>query len=212
MPEVRNPRYIPPEEDFWKVYALAEGQDQVMLLTVLHLAPRRGEVFRMEWSDVDFINNRVRLWTRKRKDGAYEYDWLPMTKDLRNSLRWWWEHRPIKDKPHVFLCLEETEFTQEYYGQPFKIRLQFMRRLCERAKVPRFGFHAIRHLSASILFNAGYDLGVIQAILRHQSPSTTERYLKSIGMERVRDALESLPSKPAEVVKIDEVKERVMGE
>ena len=51
----------------------------------------------------------------------------------------------------MFLCLEETAFTREHYGQPFKIRLQFMRRLCEKAKVERFGFHAVRHLSASIL-------------------------------------------------------------
>lgn len=211
MPEVRQPRYVPPEEDFWKVYSAATGQDQVMLLTFLHLAARRGEIFRMEWSDVDWGNSRVRLWTRKRKDGTYEYDWLPMTNELRTSLRWWWEHRPIKDSPSVFLCLEDSPFTRKYFGKPFLVRLQFMRRLCKKAKVQRFGFHAIRHLSASILFNAGYDLGVIQCILRHRSPSTTERYLKSIGLERVRDALESLPTGPAEVIPIDQVKEKGAG-
>ena len=79
------------------------------------------------------------------------------------------------------------------------------------AKVEPFGFHAIRHLTASTLFNAGYDLGVIQATLRHRSQSTTERYLKSIGMERVRDALESLSTKPAEVVPIDQVHKQVAG-
>ncbi|MCB2167435.1 MAG: tyrosine-type recombinase/integrase [Deltaproteobacteria bacterium] len=203
MPEVRQPRYVPPEEDFWKMYDAAKGQDKVMLLTFLHLAARRGEVFRMQWSDIDFGSNRIRLWTRKRKDGAYEYDWLPMTQELRKALRSWWQYRPIKDHTHVFLCLDKTAFTREHYGQPFRYRLQFMRKLCDNAKVKPFGFHAIRHLSASILFNLGYDLGVIQTILRHQSPSTTERYLKSIGMERVRDALESLSSKSkSEVVTI----------
>jgi hypothetical protein len=44
MPEERQPRYIPPEDDFWKVYEVAEGQDKVMLLTLLHLAARRGEI------------------------------------------------------------------------------------------------------------------------------------------------------------------------
>ena len=68
MPEVRQPRYVPPEEDFWKVYETAKGQDQVMLITFLHLAARRGEIFRITWSDVDFGDNRVRLWTRKRSD------------------------------------------------------------------------------------------------------------------------------------------------
>ena len=134
MPEERQPRYVPSEEDFWTVYEAAEGQDKIMLLAFLHLAARRSEIFRLTWSDVDFGNNRIRLWTRKRTDGSYEYDWLPMTKELRKSLSWWWDNRPIKDQPHVFLCLDQTEFTREYYGQPFIYRLQFMRRICDRVR------------------------------------------------------------------------------
>jgi integrase len=87
MPEVREPRYVPPEEDFWKVYAVAEGQDKVMLLVFLHLAARRGEVFRLTWADVDFGNNRAILWTRKRMGGSFEYDWLPMTAELSKTSR-----------------------------------------------------------------------------------------------------------------------------
>jgi integrase len=200
MPEIRQPRYVPPEEDFWKVYEKAEGQDQIMLLAFLHLAARRGEIFRMTWSDVDFGNNRVRLWTRKRQGGSYEYDWLPMTKELRKYLMQWWEHRPVKDVEHVFVCLDNTAFCQEQYGKPFMYRQHFMNRLCDKAGVKRFGFHSIRHLSASILFKLGYELGAIQAILRHKSPGTTERYLKSIGLERVRDALEDLSRGKGKVV------------
>jgi integrase len=110
MPEIRQPRYVSPEEDFWKVYEVAEGQDKVMLLAFLHLAARRSEIFRITWADVDFENSRIRLWTRKRQVGTYEYDWLPMTQELRKSLRWWWEQRPIKDQSHVFLCLENRNF------------------------------------------------------------------------------------------------------
>ena len=200
MPEERQPRYVPPEEDFWKVFEIAEGQDRVMLLAFLHLAARRSEIFRLTWSDIDFGNNRVRLWTRKRTDGTYEYDWLPMTNELRKSLRWWWENRPFKDHSHVFLCLDETEFTRGYYGKPFRYRLHFMGKLCDRAKVKRFGFHAIRHLSASILYSLGYEVAAIQAILRHKSPNTTERYLKSIGLERVREALEDLSREKGKVL------------
>lgn len=215
MPEIRHPRYVPPEEDFWKIYAVAAGQDKVMLLTFLHLAARRGEVFRLTWEDVDFGNDRIRLWTRKRKDGSFECDWLPMTKELRKSLRWWWEHRPIKDSPYVFLCLDETAFTQEYYGKPFQYRLQLMRRLCDKAGVKGFGFHAIRHMTASILFKLGYEVAAIQSILRHKSPNTTERYLRSIGIERVREALESLPSgssQGAEVMDFSKVFDKMFGD
>ncbi len=201
MPEKRQPRYIPPEEDFWKVYGVAEeGQDQVILLTLLHLAARRGEVFRLTWADIDFGNSRVRLGTRKRMDGTLEYDWLPMTKELRQAIRWWWENRPIKDKPYVFLCLDVTPFCKEHYGRPFRERSKLMGRLCDKAKVKRFGFHAIRHLSASILFNLGYEVAVIQTLLRHKSPNTTERYLKSHGLEKVREALEDLSRRKGKVL------------
>ena len=54
MPEIRKPRYVPPEEDFWKIYHVAEGQDKIMLLTLLHLAARRGEIFRLTWAGYRF--------------------------------------------------------------------------------------------------------------------------------------------------------------
>ncbi len=201
MPEVREPRYVPPEGDFWKVYAVAEGQDKVMLLAFIHLAARRGEIFRLKWSDVDFPNHRVRLWTRKRMGGTFEYDWLPMTGELGRALSEWKEMCPVKGAAHVFLCLDQSNFSRDFYGKPYLYRIHVMKRLCERAGVQQFGFHAIRHLSASILFKLGYGVGVIQAILRHQSPNTTERYLRSVGLERVREALEELtPAGKGEVV------------
>jgi hypothetical protein len=78
-----------------------------------------------------------------------------MTKELRKELLWWWENRPVKGATNVFLCLDDTEFCREYYGKPFLKRLQFMRRLCDRAGVKRFGFHGIRHLTATTLYKLG---------------------------------------------------------
>ncbi|GAB6058450.1 hypothetical protein JCM31598_15670 [Desulfonatronum parangueonense] len=190
--EERSPRYVPPEEDFWSVFNKAEGQDKIMLLAYLHLAARRSELFRLTWQDVDFVNSRIRLGTHKRKDGTLEYDWLPMTQELKKSLLGWWENRPIKDVENVFVCQDEFNFCQEYHGKPFKSRQHLMKRLCDRAGVKFFGFHGIRHLTASTLFHAGQTVAVIQAILRHKSPSTTERYLKSLGLEHTREALEDV--------------------
>ena len=155
FPEKREPRYVPPEEDFWKVFELTSGQDRVMLLTFLHLAARRSEVFHLKWSDVGFSSKRIRLWTQKREGGNQECDWLPMTTELRSVLLKWWEERLAQttaDKDHLFLCLDEFFFCEEYYGEPFKHRQHLMKRLCEKASVKPFGFHAIRHLSASILY------------------------------------------------------------
>ncbi|MBR4608200.1 MAG: tyrosine-type recombinase/integrase [Lachnospiraceae bacterium] len=195
FPEERHPRYIPSEEDFWKVYAQARGQDRIMLLCYLHLGARRSEIFRLAWEDVDFDNSRVRLYTRKRRDGSLEYDWLPMTDELASSLRWWWENRTFPDSTHVFICEDKTGFCRGQYGKPFKQRLHFMAELCRRAKVKPFGFHAIRHLTATILYKMGQPVSVIQAILRHKSPTTTSIYLHKLGLEETRGALEGLAAR-----------------
>lgn len=50
-----------------------------------------------------------------------------------------------------------------------------------------------RQVSASVVEVVPDDEpGATQMILHHQSPSTTERCLRRIGMERLRDVLEDL--------------------
>lgn len=190
MPEIRSPRYVPPLEDFWKVYEVAKGQDKLMLLACLYLAARRGEIFRLKVKDLDFDNDQVRLWTRKREDGNWEFDWLPMVPELKESLKLWLATREI-DSEYVFVCVDETAFTKEFFGQPFTSRQHLFERLCEKAKVEKFGFHAIRHLTASQLFNQGHSVAEIQKVLRHTSPNTTVKYLKTLGVEGIRAMMES---------------------
>ena len=203
FPEKRKPRYVPPEQDFWKVFEISECQDQLMLLSFFDLAARRGEIFNLKWSDVDFANNRIRLWTKKREGGNQEFDWLPMISELREGLLSWWEKRlaiPGIDKDYVFVCLDRTAFCDPYYGKPFTTRQHFMKRLFDKAGVKPFGFHAIRHLTASILYQKGYSVALIQAILRHKNPNTTTRYLWKLGLEQVREALEEGLKGPAKVL------------
>jgi integrase len=193
FPETRKPRYVPPEQDFWAVFNLAEGQDKAMLATCLYLAARRGEMYRMKLSDIDWKNDQVRLWTRKRKNGTMEYDWLPMASELKRHLKEWIETRislKTEDMQHVFVNANLAPCCERHYGKPFVMRQRFMERLCAKAKVKPFGFHSIRHLTASILYKNEYGVSVIQTILRHQNPNTTVRYIRSLGLDHVKKALE----------------------
>ena len=180
--EERKPRYIPSEADFWTVVDAASEQDKAMLLAFFYLGARRAEIFRLKWEDVDFSKNRVRLGTHKTADGTMRYDWLPLVVDLRDALADWYEIRPYKTE-WVFTCLDDSPSPHHNPGEPFRARGHFMGTICERAGVKPFGFHAIRHLHASILFEEGSELRTVQRQLRHTNPNTTARYLHSLGYE-----------------------------
>ncbi|TVM13799.1 site-specific integrase [Oceanidesulfovibrio indonesiensis] len=191
MPEKRKPRYVPPEADFWKVCNLTEGQDKVMLLFALHTAARRGEIFRAKVDDLDFEQNTVLIGTSKREHGNMEYDLIPMTPTLRKVLIDWLEVRPIQSE-FLFVNMSEHNYASDFYGEPFVVRQHFMRRLCAQAGVKPFSWHGIRHLTATILYQEGQTVSVIQRILRHKSPNTTARYLHRLGLDETRDALTSV--------------------
>ncbi len=178
FPETRTPRYVPPEEDFWKVYKQAETfQDEVLLLAFLHLAARRGEIFNLRREHIDFDNKQIQLFTRKRKDGALEFDWLPLTEKLeRLFIQLLSSHK------------SEWVFPNPQSGIPYLHRSKWLPRLCRKADVKPFGIHGIRHLSASILVQNGISLIDIQTILRHKSIITTQKYIHRL--ESVRKAME----------------------
>ena len=174
--EQRQPRYVPPEGDFWKVVDVAQGQDKVMLLTLLYTAGRKGEVFRLTWPDVDFAGSRIRLGTRKRQDGSMEWDWVPMDEDLFAVLL---AHRRAAVNEWVFV-----QTVGRHAGKPYTENRGFPQELCRAAGVREFGCHAIRHLTASILASAGTPVHMIQEILRHKRLTTTDRYIKTLDAAR----------------------------
>jgi integrase len=181
-----SPRYIPPVEDFWTLYdSLELGQDKVMLFAYLHTAARRGELFRLVWHEVDFAKKRLKLWTRKRRGGNLEFDWVPITDNLLEKLQWWYEHRTFPDVENVFVCESEVPCQRGLRGKPFMFRQKWMEEICKRSGVKPFGIHAIRHLSASCLDDAGYPITIIQGILRHKNANTTAKYLHKLRGMRV---------------------------
>lgn len=172
LPENSQPHYVPPQEDFWKVYAVANMPDRVMLLALLYTAGRRSEPLRWIWEDdIDLSARRIRLSTCKTSDGSRKYKWLTMPAKLHDALV---AHKLASGgQGHVF--------TSQHTGEAYKCRKHFITRLCHRAGVRRFNFHGIRGLTATLLAGEGMPIKEIQHVLLHASMSTTDRYIRRIG-------------------------------
>jgi hypothetical protein len=77
----RSQKVIPSPQVMAKIL-LAAGHNRPLLLVLFHTMARIDEILRLKWEDVNFQEKAVRLWTRKRRGGNWEFDWLPMNEDL----------------------------------------------------------------------------------------------------------------------------------
>jgi integrase len=190
LPVEINRKYVPPKDDVLKVISIADPDTQQYLWTILLTAGRVGEINKLSWEDVNFTERYVTLWTRKRKGGNREPRDVPMVQKLYDIL-WNRFERRESDMPWVFWHTYWSRKLKQNVRGRYGDRKKIMKSLCTEAKVKYFRFHALRHLTASILDDIGIPIGVIQRILGHQNRRTTEIYLHSIG-EAERDAMSKL--------------------
>lgn len=188
FPVEKGERYVPPEEDVIKVLQVAKGQDLVMLLTMYFTGGRRSEIFRLSWErDIRLETGKIRLTDHKGGGGAKRSRWLDMHPELIKTLSWWHNVRPCR-VDNVFMQIH----CKKHMGEPYRQRRFFMEKLCEKAGVKPFGFHAIRHKSAAITFVGG-GLNAAQVLMGHYRATTTDTYVRSAGLyanqEVILDAL-----------------------
>lgn len=177
----RTQKVIPSPQAMAKIL-VAAGPDRPLLLVLFHTMARIDEILRLKWEDVNFQEKAVRLWTRKRRGGNWEFDWLPMNEDLEQVLWNLWQKREQ----------DEWVFFNRLSGTRYLYRPKLMGAICRTAGVPKYGFHTIRHFVASYLFDKKkVSLPVISKLLRHKSLQTTERYLQAID-PRFRETMRLL--------------------
>jgi integrase len=184
--EERDERHVPTLDDFWKVYAVADtDQDRLMLFMYLSTGARRDELFRLRWKDMDFNGRRVIIRFRKNNIGEWKESYLPISDELIGMLK---QHQKVTGLlGFVFMYRTDDE---KYV--PYQYRQHWLGKLCEKSGVTKFGFHGIRHLFASILASKNVPLVEIQKMLRHGSIQTTARYIHSL-QEGSREAIAALP-------------------
>jgi integrase len=176
FPEEKRVRYVPPLEDINKVLSAADRDTNDYLWLIGDTLARMNEINRLSWPDIDFANTTITLYTRKKKGGHLTPRQVPMTADVFKILIRRYHHRD-ESKPWVFWHRYKSRKTGTWVEGPFNKRNKLMPKLCTKAKVKRFGFHALRHAGASLMAENNVPIGAIQTILGHENRSTTEIYV-----------------------------------
>ena len=194
LPEEEYVKCVPPAEDVDAVLLAAEPWQHDMLMLMLHTGARIGELRNLTWDDVNFDHREIVLWTRKRRGGSRESRIISMTPTVEASLRRLWRSRDARSQ-YVFTN-PETGDGWKKNQHPMK---NFMARICEKAGVQEFTFHALRHYVARFLRDSGKATPYhLQKLMGHKRLTTTEEYLKSLGsgLEDLVETINSIAESP----------------
>jgi len=152
------------------------GRDYAIILTLVRLGMRRGELSARTLDDVDWRAGEVVI---RGKGGRL--DRLPLPADVGAAIaRYLGRGRPPSRHREVFLR-DRAPFTPIDAGTVSST----VRRACRRASIPSIGAHRLRHTMACEMVAAGVPLTQIGQVLRHQSLQSTAIYAR-VDVEQLR--------------------------
>ncbi|MHC8358013.1 tyrosine-type recombinase/integrase [Pseudomonas sp. LB3P81] len=134
-----------------------------MVLVSLNTGMRRGELFNLKWSAVNFQTKTITVAgaTSKTSDTRH----IPMNKETVSALKDW--KKQAANSLYVFPSQDG--------GRLEDVKSAWLN-LLERAKIEGFRWHDMRHDFASRLVVAGVPLNTIRDLLGHADIKMTLRY------------------------------------
>lgn len=162
-------------------------RDRAILLFFAFTGRRRAEVARLRVGDLQ-LAAKPATYSVKLKGGAHKTFELPEI--CLTAIRAYWTAADrlthLKPSSAVFTCTPDSHLTKHLDPeQPMWPRTMnyILQRAAIRAGVDMDGVkvHAIRHLAARSLDEAGVRLQDIQEFLKHANPVTTQIYTRRLG-------------------------------
>lgn len=144
-------------------------RDYAVLLTLLRLGLRAGEVAALRLEDIDWRAGRILI-----NGKGCRQDHLPLPADVGEAIAGYLRRgRPATGRREVFVTLTapESGLTRESVSL-------IVRRACARAGVTPVGAHRLRHAAAGAMVRAGVPLPEIGQVLRHRSQTSTVVYCR----------------------------------
>src|SRR5215467_273624 len=151
-------------------------RDYAMLVTLLRLGLRAGELTRLRLDDIDWRSGELVV----RGKGARQ-DRLPLPAEVGQAIACYLRRgRPASGRREVFLQAR-APFGPIAAGTVSST----VRRACRRAGAAEAGAHRLRHTVVCEMVAAGVPLAGIAQVLRHHSLQTTALYGR-VDLDRLR--------------------------
>jgi integrase len=132
----------------------------------LHTGLRRGELFGLQWRDVDLAVTRLTVRGDESKSGQTRH--VPLNTIASATLATWREITKPKTSAAVVFAGAD--------GEPLADIKKAWAALLTKAAIRDFRFHDCRHHFASKLVMAGVDLNTVRELLGHSDFKMTLRY------------------------------------
>ncbi len=148
----------------------SEGRrDYAVLMTLLRLGLRAGEVAALTLADMDWRAGEMVVHGK-----GYRVDRLPLPVDVGEAITAYLRRRPRTTRREVFLRTVAPIGPLSRGGVSLIVR-----RACRRAGVTPVGAHRLRHTLACDMVRAGVPLPEISQVLRHRSLVSTAIYARA---------------------------------
>ena len=162
-------------------------RDYALIIILLRLGLRRGEVARLKLGDIDWRAGELVV---AGKGGRL--DRLPLPGDVGEAIAAYLKRgRPLSAHREVFLRAK-APFAPIATGTVAST----VRRACRRAGVAEVGSHRLRHTAACEMVAAQVPLPQIAQVLRHRSLQSTAIYAR-VDLDRLRELAQPWPGQCA---------------
>ena len=199
--ERRERRFLEPEEITRLLDATKDPRDQTILYLFTYSGLRRGELFGLQWSDLDEHTNRLRVRrslfqgviTRPKTQHSERTVDLP--EPIVNRLRAYRETNPPRAKGYIFHSGTGTPMDPDnWYKRVFvpTAARAGLRAVDEEDDGPNVGIHTLRHSYASLLINQGESIKYVSRQLGHASINITADLYGHLFRETSVSAMERL--------------------
>lgn len=184
-PDPRNERDRIASAEEWARLKKSAAPHLLRFLAIAYaVGPRKGELLKLEWPDVDMRRKEFTL--RKTKNGETRV--VPMTPDVYAAFTELLTERRL-DTQRVFL----------YKGRPWKNPRTAFAAACRRAGITGLRLHDLRHTASTNLRRAGVDTMTAMKIVGHKSEQMHRRY-NTIQPEDLHEAAAKLQKYAANTV------------